>query len=76
MHTLKAVVRNGRYVIDEPATLPEGSEVELQLVDAGDDLDDEERAALHRALEIGHEQAQRGEGRPAADVLRDLRARR
>jgi hypothetical protein len=76
MHTLKAVVRNGRIIVDEPTTLPEGSELKLQLVDEDDGLDDEERAALHRSLEIGHAQAQRGEGRPAADVIRDLRARR
>jgi hypothetical protein len=47
-----------------------------RLVDAGDNLDDEERAALHRALEIGLEQAHRGEGRSAQEILRDLRSRR
>lgn len=37
--TLKAQVRGGRLVLDEPTELPEGSEVELVLVDEGDDLD-------------------------------------
>ncbi len=41
MHTLKAIVRNGRFVIDEPATLPEGSEVELQVV-TDDDVEGED----------------------------------
>src|SRR5690606_20528325 len=59
MHALKARVVNGRYVIDEPAHLPEGAEVELQLID-GDDLDDEERARLHAAIEEGLEDADAG----------------
>jgi hypothetical protein len=50
MHALKARVENGRYVIDEPARLPEGAEVELVMV-AGDDLDDGGRAALHASLD-------------------------
>ena len=54
MQPLKAHVHNGRLVLDEPTELPEGEVVYLQLLDAivavdGDDLDDEERAALHRA---------------------------
>ena len=50
MHALKARVENGRYVIDEPAQLPEGAEVELVIV-AGDDLDERGRAALHASLD-------------------------
>jgi hypothetical protein len=44
---LKAQVRNGRLVLDDPSTdLPEGAEVELYVVDevlahGGDYLDDE-----------------------------------
>ena len=33
MITLKAVVRNGRLVLDVPTALPEGTEIELQPVD-------------------------------------------
>ena len=32
---LKALVKNGRLVFDEPTDLPEGSEVELYLVEKG-----------------------------------------
>jgi len=32
MGALKAIVRNGRLVLDEPTDLPEGSEVEVALV--------------------------------------------
>jgi len=49
MHPLKARVMNGRYVIDEPAQLPEGAEVELVLV--GNSVGADERAALVQAIE-------------------------
>jgi hypothetical protein len=32
MGALKAIVRNGRLILDEPTDLPEGSEVEVALV--------------------------------------------
>jgi hypothetical protein len=47
MQPLRARVRNGRLVLDEPTNLPEGAEVELVPVD---DLDDEERAELNQSL--------------------------
>src|SRR5204862_6425852 len=52
MHALKAQVKNGRLVLDEPTDLPEGEVVELVPVDevlasGGDYLDDEERKRLH-----------------------------
>lgn len=50
MQALKARVVNGRYVIDEPAQLPEGAAVELVVV-AGDELTEKDRAALHASLD-------------------------
>jgi hypothetical protein len=47
---LKARVRAGRLVVDEPTDLPEGTEVDLLPLDPGDWLDDADRAALHQAL--------------------------
>jgi len=49
VRSLKAQVRGGRLVLDEPTNLPEGAEVRVALVDA-DELDDQERAELHAAL--------------------------
>lgn len=49
MRALKAHVRGGRLVFDEPTNLPEGAEVRVALVD-GDELDDRERAELHAAI--------------------------
>ena len=34
--TVKATVRSGRLVVDEPTTLPHGTEVELLPLDPGD----------------------------------------
>ena len=56
MQPLRAHVRKGRLVLDEPTNLPDGEEVELLPVDevllaGGDGLDDEERARLHESLE-------------------------
>jgi hypothetical protein len=46
MSTIRARVRNGRLIVDEPTSLPEGTELELVVDDAGDTLDEAERAAL------------------------------
>lgn len=69
---LKAHVRGGRLILDEPVDLPEGSEVSLVPIDDGDDLDDDDRARLHAALERSAEQFRAGQGIPAAEVLRRL----
>lgn len=80
MQALKARVRNGRLVLDEPTDLPEGQVVELVqlgdvLASGGDDLDDEERAALHRELEASIEEADAGQTEDFAKVLAELRQR-
>lgn len=73
--TIKATVREGRLVVDEPTTLPEGTEVELLPLDPGDWLDDADRAALHAALARSDADAAEGRLIDAADVLKGLRAR-
>lgn len=73
--TLKARVRGGRLILDEPIDLPEGSEIDLVPADQGDDLDDEDRARLHAALERSAQQYRNGEGILASDVLTRLGAR-
>ena len=75
MSKLRAKVKGGRIVVDEPTTLPEGTVLELVVDDEGDDLTDEERAALHADLERSASQADAGKTRTATDVLGDLRQR-
>jgi hypothetical protein len=52
LQTLKAHVRNGRLIMDEPTDIPEGSEIELVIADDEDNLDEKERERLHRALRM------------------------
>ena len=81
MQPVKARVKNGRLVVDEPTDRPEGEEVELVPLDevlarGGDYLDDEERAALHAELETSIAEAESGELVDADVVLAELRAMR
>lgn len=76
MGPLRAKVKKGRLVLDEPTTLPEGTVIDLVADDEGDDLSDEERRALHEALASSWQSAEAGRLRPALDVLDELRRRR
>lgn len=74
--SIRATVTAGRLVLDEETNLPEGTVLDLVLDDEGDSLDELERAALEHALQAAHRDALDGRTRPAADLLRELRARR
>ena len=81
MHALKAQVKNGRLVLDEPTDLPEGEVVELIPVDevlanGGDYLDEEERERLHESLRESIEQMKAGQLIDADEALAELRAHR
>jgi hypothetical protein len=76
MLALKARVKDGRLVLNEPTDLPEGEEVLLEIAEQGDDLDDDDRARLHAALERSVAQAQVGKLVPAAAVMSKLRTDR
>jgi hypothetical protein len=71
--TLRARVRDGRLLLDEPVNLPEGTEIDLVLADGGDTLDDVDRHRLHAALKHSAEEHARGESIPALEVLSRLR---
>jgi hypothetical protein len=73
MQPLRARVRNGRLVLDEPTNLPEGAEVELMPTD---DLDDEERAELDRSLRAAIAEANSGDVMDADQFFAQLRASR
>lgn len=72
MQTYKARVRSGRLVVDEPTTLPEGTEIDLVGVSDELDLDEDERDELRQILLQGLEEARTGEGIPKAQALREL----
>ncbi len=71
---LKAHVRNGRIVVDEPVDLPDSAEIDVYLYDAAANaMSIKERAALERALERGLAQADAGDLIEADDVLAELK---
>jgi hypothetical protein len=70
---LKAHVRNGRIVVDEPVDLPDGAEIDVYLYnDAANAMSLKERAAFERALERSLAQADVGDLIEADDVLAEL----
>ena len=73
--TIKARVRAGRLLVDEPTELPDGTEVELLPLDPGDWLDQADRAALHDALQQSEADVAAGNLIDAAEILQELRRR-
>jgi hypothetical protein len=72
--TLKARVRAGRLVVDEPTDLPDGTEIDLLPLDPGDWLDEVDRAALHAALRESDVDVAAGRLIDADAILRELRS--
>jgi hypothetical protein len=73
--TIKARVRAGRLVVDEPTELPEGTEIQLLPLDPGDWLDDDDRAALHQALRESDAEIAADRLVDAEEILKELRSR-
>lgn len=70
--TLRGHIENGKIVVDEGVDLPDGTEVKLTLVDEADELEDDDRARLHAALDASQAEIDRGEGVPAGEVIAEL----
>jgi hypothetical protein len=77
MSTVKAHVRNGYYVSDEPAAHPEGTPVELQLVttDPWAGMAPEERAEIEEGIEEGIRDMENGRHMEARAFMAQLRAK-
>ncbi|MCE9584764.1 MAG: hypothetical protein K8T20_19915 [Planctomycetes bacterium] len=76
MSSLRATVRDGRLILDQPTSLPDGTTLDLVLDDEGDDLTPAERKILDDAIAKAWASAKAGTLRPADELIRDLRARR
>lgn len=74
-NALRARVRGGRLVLDEPSSLPEGTEVELIPVGDIDELEPDERARLHGFLAESIRNHVPGTGVAADEVIARIRAR-
>ena len=75
MQPLKVRVENGRYVIDEKAELPDGTELYLVPASEGDDLDDAERAALHESIREGVADMKAGRTFDLEEVIAEIRSK-
>lgn len=76
MQALKAHVRSGHIIIDEPTDLPEGTEVLVNLSDDWDGLGDDERAEMHREIAASIQERRDGaQTFPAEEVLAELGSR-
>lgn len=74
VNALKAHVKNGRIILDEPTDLPEGTELYLVPAEDSDEMDDEERAELEAAIEEGAEDFERGDFSDAREFAARLLA--
>lgn len=74
MTILHARVKNGRVVVDDPTDLPEGSKVDLLLLDADTEWPADERIAIDASIRRGLEQADREELLSVEEVLTRLRS--
>lgn len=52
MQVIRATVRNGRIVVDEPTSLPDGHQVELCVLN-DDGMSEDERQRLHASIARG-----------------------
>jgi hypothetical protein len=75
MSGIRAKVKDGRLLLDEPTSLPDGSILELVVDDEGDDLMDGERQALNEAIRRAWESAAAGRVKPAKAIVDELRTR-
>jgi hypothetical protein len=69
--TVKARVKHGRLLVDEPTKLPEGTELDLVILD--DDLSDDDRVRLHAALDRSDDDVKAGRLASGDDVIARLK---
>ncbi|MGH7437473.1 MAG: hypothetical protein ACRENE_17485 [Polyangiaceae bacterium] len=73
MTILRASVRNGHVVLDEPTDLPEGAKVDLLVLDAAPEMDATEQAELEASIGRGLSEADRGQVVSVEEVLARLK---
>jgi hypothetical protein len=75
MSGIRARVKDGRLLLDEPTSLPEGTILDLVVDDEGDDLTAEERQALNDAITRAWKSAEAGRVKSSKAIVDELRAR-
>jgi hypothetical protein len=74
MSVLRARVKGGHIVVDEPTDLPDGTELTLLLLEAEDEMTAEERADLDATIERGRAEIAAGKGVSPEELLARVRA--
>ena len=72
MGTLKAVVKNGRAIIEEAVDYPDGTELELRIVGLEDEMSPDELARFDSEVDSAYTELKSGKGIPAARILERL----
>jgi len=77
LNALKAHVKNGQIVLDEPTELPEGAEAEvlLHVADPHDRMDEQERAELLQSIDEGLAEVDPGDVCELREVIASLGTR-
>jgi len=73
MSIVRARVRDGHIVVDEPTDLPEGMELTVAVLDGDDEMSDSERVELEATIDQGRADIAAGRGVSAEDFLSRLR---
>ena len=76
MSGLRARVKDGRLILVQPTSLPDGVTLDLVLDDEGDDLTPQERTVLDEAIAKAWASAKAGKLRLANDLIGELRTRK
>jgi hypothetical protein len=76
MNAVKAEVKNGRLLVDEPTDLPDGTVIYLEPVAGDDEMDAAERAELLQSIDDGLAEVDAGEVHDLKDVIASLGTRR
>ena len=77
MNALKAHVKNGQIVLDEPVELPEGAEADVlvHVADPHKQMDEQERAELLQSIDEGLADVDAGEVYELKQVIASLGTR-
>jgi hypothetical protein len=78
MNAVRAHIKNGAVVLDEPLDLPDGTPVTVNVsndVDAFAGMDPEERAELEAAIEEGYADFEKGDVLDGIEFAKSLLAR-
>ena len=73
---LRARVQGGKLIVEDRVDLPDGAQVHLRIAENEDELDDDDRALLHREIDLSRAEAASSATVSTEKALAALRAAR